>query len=112
MSLMTYRDLTAQNADGVEIAQRALARIKSAAAPMPPMPAPSATATDISMFEAWVAAGTPTGDSSAPPDDPRRGGRQRQAARDERLAADRRLQQLSYPGRGQHGPRADRAAVT
>lgn len=68
MSLMTYRDLTARNADGVEIAQRALARIKSAGAPMPPMPAPSATATDISMFEAWVAAGTPTGDCSAPPE--------------------------------------------
>jgi hypothetical protein len=60
ISLVTYRDLTSKNANGVMIAQRALTRLQSNAAPMPPPPAPAATATDISAFEAWVTAGACT----------------------------------------------------
>ena len=65
MSLMTYADLTATNDNGVMIAQRALARIKATSAPMPPSPAPSVTAADIAMFDAWVTASTPSGECVA-----------------------------------------------
>jgi len=65
MPLMTYEDLTARNAAGVMVAQRAIARIKNPSAQMPPLPAPSATAAEISMFEAWIAAGTPSGECVA-----------------------------------------------
>jgi hypothetical protein len=67
MSLVTYRDLTTTNANGVMIAQRALTRLQSAAAPMPPPPATAGTATDLSAFEAWVTAGAPPGDCTAAP---------------------------------------------
>lgn len=67
MSLVTYRDLTTKNDNGVMIAQRALTRLQSTAAPMPPPPAPAATATDISAFEAWVTSGAPPGDCTAAP---------------------------------------------
>jgi hypothetical protein len=65
MPLMTYQDLTAKNDDGVTFAQRGLARIKAPKAQMPPLPAASATASEISMFEAWVTAGTPGGECVA-----------------------------------------------
>jgi hypothetical protein len=65
MSLMSYANLTAKNDDGIMIAQRALARIKNPGAQMPPLPAPSVTTTDISMFEAWVTAGAPAGECVA-----------------------------------------------
>jgi mono/diheme cytochrome c family protein len=67
ISLVTYRDLTSKNANGVMIAQRAVTRLQSTTTPMPPPPAPTATATDISAFEAWVTAGAPPGDCTAAP---------------------------------------------
>lgn len=62
---MTYDDLAATNPAGVPIAQRCLERIKSAASQMPPLPASAATATEISMFTAWVTAGAPPGECSS-----------------------------------------------
>jgi hypothetical protein len=67
MSLVTYRDLIARNADGVMIAQRVLTRITSAMAQMPPLPAPAVTAADIAMFTSWVDAGMPAADCAAQP---------------------------------------------
>lgn len=62
MPLLTYENLTARDATGATVAQRSLARLKSPAAQMPPLPAPAATASEIAMFEAWVTAGTPNGE--------------------------------------------------
>jgi hypothetical protein len=66
ISLMTYGDLAARSSTGVPVAQRALARIKSPNAQMPPSPASVALA-EIAIFEAWVNAGTPQGDCMAMP---------------------------------------------
>jgi len=65
MSLMTYEDLTAKNGGGAMIVQRVLARIQSPTGRMPPLPAASATAAEISMFQAWVTADTPSGECTA-----------------------------------------------
>lgn len=65
MPLMTYADLTATNDEGIMFAQRALARIKATGAQMPPLPAPAVITADIAMFEAWVAASTPSGECVA-----------------------------------------------
>jgi hypothetical protein len=67
MSLMTYQDVTAKNAAGVVIAQRALARMKSLNARMPPPPAPAVSPAETAMFEAWVTAGTPSSECVATP---------------------------------------------
>src|SRR5262249_55175248 len=60
--LVTYDDLAATNSSGVAFAQRALDRMRNATAQMPPLPASSVTATEITAFQAWVAAGTPRRD--------------------------------------------------
>jgi hypothetical protein len=60
--LQTYADLTATSSAGVTAAQRCLDRMKNAAAQMPPPPAASLTATEVSAFQAWVAAGAPNGE--------------------------------------------------
>jgi mono/diheme cytochrome c family protein len=67
MSLVTYRDLIATNADGVMIAQRVLARITDPEAQMPPLPAPTVAPADVAMFESWVNTGMPTDDCVAQP---------------------------------------------
>lgn len=67
MPLVTYADLTAKNASGVLIAQRALVRIKSPGAQMPPPPAPPATPAEIAAFSAWASAGAPAADCTVHP---------------------------------------------
>ncbi|HSS00271.1 MAG TPA: hypothetical protein VLM79_24605 [Kofleriaceae bacterium] len=67
MPLMGYRDLTAKNRQGELIADRVLARITDTASPMPPMPAPAVPAADITMFQRWVASGTPQSSCGADP---------------------------------------------
>ena len=64
MRLTTYAELTAPAASDASksLAQVSVERMKSAASPMPPAPAPAVDAAGIAAFEAWVAAGTPQGD--------------------------------------------------
>jgi hypothetical protein len=62
MSLVTYEDLIAPSAKDSSkmVVERAVIRMKSADAPMPP--AGAAAAADIAVLEAWITAGTPRGD--------------------------------------------------
>ena len=62
MHLVSYDDLVATTTSGITVAERCVDRIRSAGSQMPPLPASAATPTEISMFEAWIAAGTPPGD--------------------------------------------------
>lgn len=69
MPLMSYADLAAKR-NGVVTAQRCLDRMRNTAAQMPPPPATSVTAAELATFQAWVTAGAPMGDCSAPGDGP------------------------------------------
>ena len=60
--LVTYGDLVATNRDGVTEAQRALDRMRNTAAQMPPPPATTVSGAEITAFQSWVMAGTPSGD--------------------------------------------------
>jgi mono/diheme cytochrome c family protein len=62
MPLVTYDDLNAVSPKGGNYASRSLVRMKDAAAPMPPLPAPAVSATDIATFESWVTASLPKGE--------------------------------------------------
>ena len=59
MPLVTYADLSATSPKGGSYAERSLARMKDAAAPMPP--GGGVPAGEVSGFEAWVTAGIPMG---------------------------------------------------
>jgi uncharacterized membrane protein len=63
--LITYANLTAASfADPtMSFAQRALARMQNATAPMPPAPNARATAADVAAMAAWVASSSPMGAS-------------------------------------------------
>ncbi len=67
-SLASYADLMAPSATNPTRteAEVALERMQSTAAPMPPAPAASATATEIAALQAWVDAGMPAGSCGAP----------------------------------------------
>ncbi len=61
-SLLTYEDVLKPSSDPTQsVAQAALARIKSATSPMPPLPAAAATASEIATLEKWVTSGSPKG---------------------------------------------------
>lgn len=72
MPLIDHIDLTAAGTGDVLVAQRALARMQDAAAPMPPAPASPPTAEEVAAFAAWVDAGAPAGtcDTATPTSDP------------------------------------------
>jgi len=70
ISLMTYADLAARTSAGVTVAQRALARIKSPSAQMPPLPAPAVPSAQAAIFEAWITSGAPAADCTATPGPP------------------------------------------
>jgi len=63
MALISYANLTAASlADPtVSFAQRAVVRMQSTTAPMPPAPNPRATATEIAAMNNWIAARFPMG---------------------------------------------------
>lgn len=63
--LASYSDLMARGAGGVKVAQRCLDRMRNAMAQMPPPPAAALSAAEIATFEAWIAAGAPSGDCMA-----------------------------------------------
>jgi hypothetical protein len=67
--LVAYADLT-RIVGGVEVAQRALARMSSATAPMPPPPAAGVSSGELDTFAAWVNAGTPSGANACTEPDP------------------------------------------
>jgi mono/diheme cytochrome c family protein len=67
MSLVSYGDLVAKNPAGTMVVERALARMRSASSQMPPLPAPAVTAAEIADVQAWLDAGTPSGDCVAAP---------------------------------------------
>lgn len=66
MPLLSRHDFLAIYADsGKTIGERSLERMKLAAAPMPPLSEPPASAKQISVFEQWVMAGMPAGSCGA-----------------------------------------------
>ncbi|MEO8700944.1 MAG: hypothetical protein ABI867_12925 [Kofleriaceae bacterium] len=72
IGLATYDDLVRNTSAGTMI-ERALVRMQSTTAPMPPAPGQPVSASDIATLESWVAAGMPQGDCGAgsnPFDDP------------------------------------------
>lgn len=73
-SLLNYADMVSPSASDPTRtnAQVALERMRSADRPMPPPPAVPADATEVRVFEEWVAAGTPRGTTCT--DTPPRGG--------------------------------------
>lgn len=62
-ALVTHEQLTAPSAADAALsyAERAVGRMKSSTAPMPPGPGSRSTAEDVAAFEAWIAAGSPKG---------------------------------------------------
>lgn len=64
MPLLTYEDLAASAVSDPtrSVAELALERMGSTAAPMPPGDGPTVPAAEIEAFSAWVAAGLPRGD--------------------------------------------------
>lgn len=64
MPLVNYADLTAhaRSAPDKTYADVAIARMASAASPMPPKPSAPATDAEIEALKAWVSAGLPKGD--------------------------------------------------
>jgi hypothetical protein len=64
MPLVNYDDLTAHTKTdpGKTYVDVSIARMESAASPMPPQPSAPATATEIETLKAWAAAGLPRGD--------------------------------------------------
>ena len=69
MHLTSYEDLVADR-NGVATARRCLDRMRNTTAQMPPPPASSVTAAEIATFQAWVTAGMPRGDCTAPGNGP------------------------------------------
>jgi cytochrome c553 len=67
ISLVSYADLTVRNPAGVMVADRALARMKSPGAQMPPAPATAVPSADVASIAAWVNAGVPAADCTAAP---------------------------------------------
>jgi hypothetical protein len=65
ISLVTYADLAVRTSAGVTVAQRALARIKSAQ--MPPAPALAVPPAQAAIFEAWITNGALAADCTATP---------------------------------------------
>jgi cytochrome c553 len=63
VSLASYQDLTAQSPAyaGQTMAQRAVARMQDATAPMPPGTSPTVPASDVAIVQAWIDAGYPMG---------------------------------------------------
>lgn len=71
MPLVTRHDFLAAYKDsGQTIGERSLERMKLAAAPMPPLSEPPASAKQLAIFEEWVATGMPAGTCGAIPDKP------------------------------------------
>jgi len=60
--LTSYSDLTANGANGASMAERCLDRMQNTSAQMPPPPATAVTAADVAAFQAWIAAGMPSGE--------------------------------------------------
>lgn len=60
-SLLSRADLVREVTPGVTAVSRSIARMKLAAAPMPPSPLPAPSAQDIAVLESWVTAGMPAG---------------------------------------------------
>ncbi len=61
MPLLSYADLAAASPKGGTYADRSLARMQDALAPMPPSPAAAESAANIAAFQAWVSGGLPMG---------------------------------------------------
>lgn len=71
MALVSRYDfLKGSSVAGESIGERSVARMKSAAAPMPPLSEPPAAEWQIAVLEAWVASGMPAGDCGAIPAKP------------------------------------------
>jgi hypothetical protein len=69
MHLLSYGDLVADRR-GEPTARRCLERMRNTTAQMPPPPASSVTAAEITLFQSWVTAGMPSGDCTAPGNGP------------------------------------------
>jgi hypothetical protein len=69
VALLTYDDLTKKSASDPTktYAEQSLARMNSAASPMPPKPAVAPTAAEIAILDAWIKAGAPKGAACTPP---------------------------------------------
>jgi len=69
MPLVTYADLLAPARSNPAriVADVALERMQDPVRPMPPAPAPHATAAEVSILSNWIAAGSPVVCTSSPP---------------------------------------------
>lgn len=66
MPLVSRYDFLALSRDsGKTVGERSLERMHAAAAPMPPLSEPPASAKQVAVFEQWVAAGMPAGTCGA-----------------------------------------------